>query len=105
MHHFVISRSTRIVADETNPTLRHGTDILRRDLKDILTGTGPENAIRLAVDDSLPPETFRAEVSENEILLRCGDDLGGMYALLSVSERLRRSVQFLPGLRARFGRK
>ena len=88
MSYFVVSRSTRIAADETNATLRHGVDILRRDMNDILTGTGPENDIRLVIDAALPPESFIAEVSENDLLLRCGDDLGGMYALLSVSERL-----------------
>ena len=40
--------------------LHHGTedgvDILRRDMREILTGAGPDNAIRLVLDGALPPE-------------------------------------------------
>ena len=85
---FLFSRSTRILADEAMPPLRHAAAILRRDQDEILTGTGPENAVRVRVDPSLPAESYRCEISENEILLTCADALGGAFALLSVSEKV-----------------
>ena len=87
MSDFILSLSTVIIADESNPVLRHGADILRRDMQAGLKGRGPENAIRVLLDDALAPETYKAEAVETEITLRCGDDLGAMYALLSVSEK------------------
>ena len=84
---FILSRSTRIIADETQSALRHGADILRRDIRECLTESGPENQIRVILTGALPPEAYQAAVQEDEIILRCGDDLGAMYAMLSVSER------------------
>ena len=88
MDSFLFSLSTRILADDSVPALRHAADILRRDMRDGLTHTGAENTIRVCLDPTLAKETFKAHVTKNEITLRCGDDLGAAYALLSVSERL-----------------
>ncbi len=90
MSFFVFSLSTRIWADESIPAIRHAADILRRDMRASLLNGGPENGIRLLIDPSLPEETFQAQVTPEEITLRCGDDLGAVYALLSISERLLR---------------
>ena len=87
---FVLSLSTRVQADESIPAIRHAVDILRRDMRASLLTGGPENGILVSLDSSLPEETFHAQVTPEEIILRCGDDLGAVYALLSISERLLR---------------
>ena len=87
---FLLSPATVICADESFPSIRHAADILRRDMRDVLTGSGtdlPRNRIQVCFDASLPKEAYAAAISDDEILLRCGDDLGAVYALLSVSER------------------
>ena len=88
MDSFLFSLSTRIHADESVPAIRHAADILRRDMRSCLSEAGKENAIRVLIDPDLPEETYKARVSPDEIILRCGDDLGAAYALLSVSERV-----------------
>ena len=88
MDSFLFSLSTRILADESIPALRHAADLLRRDMRNGLTCTGAENAIRVLLTPALPKETYKAHVTGDEITLRCGDDLGAVYALLSISERL-----------------
>ncbi|MBQ6257930.1 MAG: hypothetical protein IJJ60_15160, partial [Clostridia bacterium] len=88
MASFILSLSTHVLADESLPAVRHGLDILRRDMRAALTEGGPENVIRLSIDPALPAEAYSAHVTPEEITLRCGDDLGAAYALLSVSERL-----------------
>ena len=85
---FMLSLSTRVLADESLSAVRHAADILRRDMRAALTEEGPENVIRLVIDPALPAEAYVAQAAAEEITLRCGDDLGAAYALLSVSERL-----------------
>ena len=87
MADFILSLSTRIEADEQVYAIRTAADILRRDMRDILTGCGEENVIRVILDESVEKERFCAEVEPKAITLRCGDDLGAVYALLSISER------------------
>lgn len=87
MSAFILNRSTRIVADETFAPIKHAVHILRRDMDALLSGAGENNLIRVLPDDTLPPESYQAQVQAHEITLRCGDDLGAVFALLSVSER------------------
>lgn len=88
MSAFILSLKTKICADDTFPAIRNAAEILKRDMAERLTGSGPENTIRVELDAGMAAETFRAEVKNDEIRLTCGDDLGAVYALLSVSERL-----------------
>ena len=88
MNDFVLNLNTRVEADESLSSLRSAVAILKRDMADGLTGHGPENVIRVVLNPALPPESYRAEVTGEEICLTAGDDLGAVYALLSVSERL-----------------
>ena len=85
---FILSGNTRVIAEDLLAPIRNGAEILRRDLAERLTGKGPENCIRVEVDPEMAPETYRVKVTPEEIQLRCGDDLGAVYAMLSVSERL-----------------
>ena len=87
MSDFVFSLSTVLLADETLPAIRSAVEILKRDMRDTLTETGEQNVIRVVLDASVEEERYRAEVSPREITLTCGDDLGAVYALLSLSER------------------
>ncbi len=87
MADFVLNLSTRIAADEERKPLFHAAEVLRRDIRETLTGRGPENVIRVALDPTLGEEAYRAEVREEEIRLCCGDELGAVYGLLSVSEK------------------
>ena len=84
---FILSLATKIQADETVPAVHYASEVLRRDLRDGLTGRGPENRIRVVPDPHLQPEVYQAEVTEQEVLIRCGDDLGAVYGLFSVSEK------------------
>ncbi|MBQ3705774.1 MAG: glycosyl hydrolase 115 family protein [Clostridia bacterium] len=88
MENFVFSRSTVILADETIPAIQSGVELLKRDMRDTLMETGERNVIRAVLDASVGKERYQAKVTPREILLTCGDDLGAMYALLSVSERI-----------------
>ena len=88
MEAFVFSLSTVILADETVPAMHSGAEILKRDMRDTLTEARERNVIRVVLDASVGEERFHAKVTPREILLTCGDDLGAMYALLSVSERV-----------------
>ena len=85
---FVFTLSTRIQADERLAPVHSAAEILRRDMKDVLTERGPENAIRLLLSPNLPEESWSVEVGEEEILLTCADALAAVHAMLSVSERL-----------------
>lgn len=87
MMDFVLSLATRIDAPMACAPIENAVRILKRDMGETLTETGPENVIRVVLNADLPPEHYTAQVSEQEILLTCGDDLGAVYALLSVSER------------------
>ena len=84
---FVFSLSTIILADETVPAIHSGVEILKRDMRDTLREAGERNVIRVVLDAFVGEERYKAQVTPQEILLTCGDDLGAMYALLSVSER------------------
>lgn len=87
MNAFILSRATRIVADETLPPIRHAAQILRRDMREILTEEKEANVIRVILDGRVGAERFRAAVCDDEITLICGDDLGAVYGLLSISEQ------------------
>ena len=82
-----MSLSTRIDAPLTCKPIEHAVHILQRDMRETLTEHGQENVIRVVLSPSLPAERYVISVDENEALLTCGDDLGAVYALLSVSER------------------
>ena len=85
MTDFILSLSTRIEAPANCSSVENAVRILKRDLRETLTENGPANVIRVEMDPDMAPEHFTAGVSENEILLTCGDDLGAVYALLSVN--------------------
>ena len=88
MKYFVLSRNTKILADESCAPIRNAVEILKRDMAAGLRGEGPENRIRVELEAGMAAESYRAEITPEEILLKCGDDLGAVYALLSVSGRL-----------------
>ena len=88
MKYFVLSRNTKILADESCAPIRNAVEILKRDMAAGLRGEGPENRIRVELEAGMAAESYRAEITPEEILLKCGDDLGAVYALLSVSRRL-----------------
>ncbi len=87
MKDFFLSLSTRIDAPLTVKPIENAVRILKRDMKETLTESREKNVIRVCIDSSLLPEHYTAKVTENEILFTCGDALGAVYALLSVSER------------------
>lgn len=84
---FDLSLATRIVTDCKQPVVQQGMSILRRDLRDCLTGTGSSNEICVMLDDSMTPESYVVDILPNVMTLTCADELGAMYALLSISER------------------
>ena len=87
MDDFLLSLKTRLIADEKSAPLRNAVSILKRDMEAVLSGEGKDNEIRVILSPEMAKETYRAEVTPDTIQLICGDDLGGVYALLSISER------------------
>ncbi len=87
MPDFILSLSTRIDAPAVQGPVWHALRILRRDIRETLTGRGPVNCVRVVMESALGAEKYTARVTEQEIELRCGDDLGAVYGLLSVSRR------------------
>ena len=85
---FMLSLSTRFVVDESQLPLKNALDILRRDMEAILTGNGPENQITLVQDGALAPQTWHMTVTDDQVVIRHGDALGGVYALLHISEKV-----------------
>ena len=86
MSDFVLSLSTRITADENIPALRSAAEVLRRDLRQVCTGYGPENEIVLIQDEACPEEGWRMVVEKRRICLFHRDILGGVFGLLKASE-------------------
>lgn len=85
MMSFRLTLSTEVVMDETLPPLRNAAAILRRDMASVLTGHGARNRIILRQDASIAPQSWRMTVTEDEVDIRHGDALGGVYALLHIS--------------------
>ena len=91
---FELSLSTGIQADESLLPVHHAADILRRDIADCLSCEGTRNSIKVVFDQNLLPESYTCSVREKEILLCCGDELGAVYGLFSLSERLLKIYPF-----------
>jgi len=87
MSDFILSLSTHLVISMNDSPVEQAVHILRRDIRETLTGNGPENDIRMMPDSSLGEEHYTVLVKEREILLRYGDPLGAVYGLLSISQR------------------
>ena len=87
MDEFLLSLDTQIEADRTIPAIDNSCRILKRDMLETLTGSGPGNVIRMTLDPDVGDERYRAEVTADEITLTYGGIPGAVYALLSVSER------------------
>ena len=86
MKAFILSLKTKICADDTFPAIRNAAEILKRDMAERLTGSGPENMIRVELDTGMAAETYRAEVKSDEIRLTCGDDLGAVFRQRTAAE-------------------
>ena len=87
MKHFVLSLATQIQADETRLPLKSAADIFRRDQQTVLTGRDVENRIILREDPALADQDWRMEITPQEAVICHGGDLGGVYALLHLSEK------------------
>ena len=83
---FILSLSTQVKVNETCPPLKKALGILRRDMNAVLTGCGRENRIILSQDDALPPQRWQMTVADDALTIRHADALGGVYALLHISE-------------------
>ncbi len=87
MNHFILSAATNIFTEEKSQPVQTAVRILLRDMKDVLIGKGPENAIQARIDPALGEESYAVRVFENEIIVQGGDALGAVYGLLSISQR------------------
>lgn len=87
MNQFILSSATVIDCGRCAAPVRNAADILRGDIERCLTGTGPAGAIRLSVRPDLAEEAWRMAVTESEIRIEHADDLGAIYALLTISAR------------------
>lgn len=87
MQGFILSRATALCPGPACPPIQNAADILARDIRSHALDDGPQNAIRLLQDNTLPEEGYRIAVRPEEIRIAYRDDLGAIYGLLSVSER------------------
>ena len=70
MNEFRISLNTVIEADETLLPVERACRVLRRDLRETVSGRGESNVIRVLTDPGIGAEQYRAEVTKKEITLR-----------------------------------
>lgn len=85
MAFFAFSLSTKIAYDAQSSAVRRAVSILRRDMAAVLTGHARENEIVLAEDASLAPEAWRIAVTPERVTIAHADELGAVYALLTIS--------------------
>ena len=83
-----LNRNTRIIAEHPSGPVRHGMDILRRDLDTVCLPTArPGGQIRLVPAD-LPPESWQLTAAGDTLTVTAGDDRGFLYGLLAISREL-----------------
>lgn len=85
MDAFVFSRSTKIICEVDAQPVSRAVSILRRDMDAVLTGYAQENEIVLTENASLAPEAFRIMVTPGRVAIAHADELGAVYALLTLS--------------------
>ena len=86
---FILNLNTKIQNPYSTPAVNTAVSILERDIKKTLdTIADAENTILLCRNESLCPETYEIHVvNDYQLLIKAGDDLGFVYALLSISEK------------------
>ena len=84
---FILSQSTVIECDAWVPAVRSAERILRRDMNAILRAAGPANRILLKQEPDKPGQSWRMEIGPDVLVIRHADALGGVYALLYLSEK------------------
>ena len=83
---FEFSLSTEIRLDSDAAAPGRAAQMLRRDMRAVLSGHGRENEITLTRSKGLPPEGWRMTVFPERIAVAYADDLGAVYGLLHLSE-------------------
>lgn len=83
---FEFSLSTEIRLDTDASAPGRAAQMLRRDMRAVLSRHGRENEIVLTRSAGLPPEGWRMTVSPERISVAYADDLGAVYGLLHLSE-------------------
>jgi hypothetical protein len=86
---FTLSLNTKTEFDGgVDKPVSNAAAVLRRDMEKTLEAPRtPNNRIRVTIQKSeIPAEQWIIEVSADEILVRCGDSPGCVYALLYISE-------------------
>ena len=78
-----------VANDASTPAVNAALADLRRDFQTVL-GAEPSTAgpalIHIAIDPSLPPETFALDIT-NRVQIRGGDELGAIYGIFEFSRR------------------
>ncbi|MFB9770710.1 glycosyl hydrolase 115 family protein [Lactiplantibacillus modestisalitolerans] len=87
---FIVSKSTQVTADLSNPVLRNASRILRRDLAATVTALGEANQIQLVLDSQLPAsEQFKiTRVAPQQLQISSGTARGVMYGALAFSRQV-----------------
>ena len=83
---FEFSLSTEIRLDSDAAAPGRAAQMLRRDMRAVLSGHGRENEITLTRSKGLLPEGWRMTVFPERIAVAYADDLGAVYGLLHLSE-------------------
>lgn len=87
---FILNLNTEILLPFDSGPVANAAAILERDMSSCLTKTdGPSNLLRLTHRQGMDEESYEITVTDSSHMdLYAGDDLGFIYGLLSVSERL-----------------
>lgn len=84
---FIWHGGTRIEAEIDTPPVKNAVEALRRDMEKTLGKSGEETgAIRLIAEKETEEEAYRIEVTDEEIRIYAGSDLGFVYGVFYLSE-------------------
>lgn len=85
---FKLCRGTAVICENDSMPVNNAVSILRRDIEKRFYATDNEkNEIRLTKASGLESEDFIIIVSEDNITVSAGDELGFVYGLLYISEK------------------
>ena len=87
MNSFILSRATQVVLNQSNKPIENAKSIFMRDLFRGTLIVSQQNRIVLEQSGELLSEEYIVTINPDTIYIVYHDDLGAIYALLSLSER------------------
>lgn len=85
--HFILNLDTQIVCTYGTRAITLAVERFKRDMRNVLTGTGISNSIILKLDSNMGAEQYQFTFEDKQMILCAADDLGIVYGLNEISER------------------